>query len=154
MSTTERATVSPTRRSQYKAAFDHFDRNNDGTISVDELGTVMRECGKDPTEEELRDILNDSDLDGNKVLDFEEFLVMMEKKTKDDQMEEMKQGFIIFDRNGDGFISRTELRQGLENLSLTLTEKQLDEILTQVDVDKDGQINYSEFITFMMCNNV
>jgi hypothetical protein len=26
------------------------------------------------------DMINDSDLDGNKVLDFEEFLVMMEKK--------------------------------------------------------------------------
>jgi hypothetical protein len=25
-------------------------------------------------------MINDSDLDGNKVLDFEEFLVMMEKK--------------------------------------------------------------------------
>ncbi len=28
------------------------------------------------------DMINDSDLDGNKVLDFEEFLVMMEKKVQ------------------------------------------------------------------------
>ena len=28
----------------------------------------------------ILDMINDSDLDGNKVLDFEEFLFMMEKK--------------------------------------------------------------------------
>ena len=28
----------------------------------------------------ISDMINDADLDGNKVLDFEEFLVMMEKK--------------------------------------------------------------------------
>ena len=31
------------------------------------------------------DMINDSDLDGNKVLDFEEFLVMMEKKVTQTQ---------------------------------------------------------------------
>jgi len=32
--------------------------------------------------ENVSDMINDSDLDGNKVLDFEEFLVMMERKAK------------------------------------------------------------------------
>ena len=37
----------------YKKAFDHFDKNKDGTINITELGEVMKSLGKDPSQEEL-----------------------------------------------------------------------------------------------------
>ena len=37
----------------FKKAFDHFDKNKDGTINITELGEVMKSLGKDPTKEEL-----------------------------------------------------------------------------------------------------
>ena len=36
-----------------RQAFEHFDKNGDGTISIDELAEVMRSCGKRPTKQEL-----------------------------------------------------------------------------------------------------
>ena len=42
--------------SAYRKAFDHFDKNQDGTINIEELGDVMRSMGKDPTEVELKGI--------------------------------------------------------------------------------------------------
>ncbi len=39
---------------EYKKAFDMFDRNKDGTINRDELRAIMKELGKDPSEEELK----------------------------------------------------------------------------------------------------
>ena len=47
-------------------------------------------------------------------------------QNKDDQQDEMQQAFCIFDRNGDGFISREELRLGLEKLDTILTDKEID----------------------------
>ena len=38
---------------EYKEAFTLFDKDNDGTISKDELGTVMRSLGLNPTELEI-----------------------------------------------------------------------------------------------------
>ena len=38
----------------YRKAFDHFDKNNDGTINIKELGDVMKSMGKDPSKEELQ----------------------------------------------------------------------------------------------------
>ena len=38
----------------YRKAFDHFDKNNDGTINIKELEDVMKSMGKDPSKEELQ----------------------------------------------------------------------------------------------------
>ena len=39
---------------EFKEAFDKFDKDKDGTISVQELGTVMQELGLKPSEAELK----------------------------------------------------------------------------------------------------
>ena len=42
-----------------------------------ELGTVMRSLGQNPTEAELQDMINEVDADGNGTIDFPEFLSLM-----------------------------------------------------------------------------
>ena len=50
--------------SELKEAFSLFDKDGDGTISSKELGTVMRSLGQNPTEEQLLDMINEVDADG------------------------------------------------------------------------------------------
>jgi len=47
----------------------------------------------------------------------------------------MKQAFSIFDKNGDGFISRIELRMGLEKLHTILTDKELDTVRLNIYIN-------------------
>ena len=54
--------------SEFKEAFNLFDKNGDGVISSKELGTVMRSMGQNPTEAEIRDMINEVDRDGKPVL--------------------------------------------------------------------------------------
>jgi hypothetical protein len=44
---------------EFKEAFSLFDRDGDGTIDSDELGTVMRSLGHQPTEEEIEDMIRE-----------------------------------------------------------------------------------------------
>ena len=44
---------------EFKEAFSLFDRDGDGTIDSDELGTVMRSLGHQPTEEEVEDMIRE-----------------------------------------------------------------------------------------------
>ena len=48
----------------------------------------MRSSGKNPTEAELQDMINEVDADGNGTIDFPEFLSVMARKMKDTDTEE------------------------------------------------------------------
>ena len=48
----------------------------------------MRSSGKNPTEAELQDMINEVDADGNGTIDFPEFLSLMARKMKDTDTEQ------------------------------------------------------------------
>ena len=54
-----------------------FDADGGGTIDTEELETVMRSLGQNPTKEELEEMINIVDSDGNGNVDFGEFLDLM-----------------------------------------------------------------------------
>ncbi|KAG0263677.1 hypothetical protein DFQ27_001634 [Actinomortierella ambigua] len=136
---------------EFKEAFALFDRDGDGTITTRELGTVMRSLGQNPSESDLQDMVNDVDADGNGKIDFPEFLTMMARKMKDtDSEEEIREAFKVFDKDNNGYISAAELRHVLTNLGERLSEAEVDEMITEADVDGDGQINYDEFVRMML----
>ncbi|CAO1614645.1 unnamed protein product [Sympodiomycopsis kandeliae] len=136
---------------EFKEAFSLFDKDGDGSITVKELGTVMRSLGQNPTEAELQDMVNEVDADGNGSVDFAEFIGLMARKLRDvDSEEEIKEAFKVFDKDGNGFISAAELRHVMTNLGEKLSDQEVEEMIREADVDGDGQINYEEFVTMMM----
>jgi calmodulin len=135
---------------EFKESFSLFDKDGDGTITTKELGTVMRSLGKNPTESELQDMINEVDADGNGTIDFPEFLTMMARKMKDtDSEEEIREAFRVFDKDGNGFISAAELMHVMTNLGEKLTDEEVDEMIIEADLDGDGQVNYEEFVMMM-----
>ena len=67
---------------ELREAFRLFDKNNEGKIGVDELGDVMKTMGLDPSKEELQDIIDNADKNGNRKLDFDDFASFMVKKVR------------------------------------------------------------------------
>ena len=53
--------------SDYKTVFQLFDTNGDEKISITELGTVLRTLYCNPTEEEIRKLMQRTDKDGKTV---------------------------------------------------------------------------------------
>jgi len=140
---------------EFKAAFDMFDTDGGGDISTKELGTVMRMLGQNPSREELDAIIEEVDEDGSGTIDFEEFLVMMVELLKEDQAgkseEELSECFRIFDKNGDGFIDREEFGAIIGMTGEELTEQEIDEMLADSDANKDGKIDFDDFLKMMEC---
>ena len=52
----------------------------------------------------------------------------------------------MFDKNGDHFISRSELKSAMRKMGETVTDKEVDQMIRIADLDKDGKINYTEFV--------
>ena len=135
---------------ELKEAFSLFDKDGDGTITTKELGTVMRSLEQSPTETELQDMINEVDVDHNGTIDFPEFLTMMASQMNSDACEEeIQEAFRVFDKDGNDYISATELRQVMINLGEQLTDEEVDEMIKEADMDGDGQVNYEEFVTVM-----
>ena len=49
---------------ELREAFCLFDIDGDGKITTDELGTVMKSLGMNPSAEQLRDMIDEVDIDG------------------------------------------------------------------------------------------
>ena len=78
-------------KAEFQEAFNLFDKDGDGTITIDELATVMKSLGQKPTLQELEDMIKEVDNDGNGEIDFQEFLDLMALKMKDIEPEELFQ---------------------------------------------------------------
>lgn len=53
-----------------------------GCITLEELGTVIKSLGQNPSEEELHEMIREGDSDGNGTIEFGEFLNLMSRKVK------------------------------------------------------------------------
>lgn len=130
---------------EFKEAFTLFDKDNNGTISKQELSTVMRSLGLSPSEQEVTDLMNEIDVNGNKSIEFSEFLTLMSRQLKQNDSEmELLEAFKVFDKNGDGYISSAELKHVLTSIGEKLSDAEVDEILKEV-ADGQGQINIEQF---------
>jgi len=131
-----------------KSAFSLFDKKGKGTVSNKMLIHVMRTLGQNPTEDELDDLINEYDTDGDGFIDFIEF-TLMAFKLAEDLDETMREAFSVFDKDGSGVVTSHEFRnvmmeEGGEQHGME--EEDIDMIIQEVDKDGDGQINMEEFV--------
>ena len=128
-----------------------FDRDKDGHINEKEIGNVMRSLGHDPTDIDLKDFLAEFDKNNKGVLNFDEFQLLMSRKVRDaDTEEELIEAFRVFDKEGNGLISSSELRHIMTTLGEKLTEEEVDEMMNEADYNGDGFINYQDFVRLML----
>mgnify|MGYP001574167330 CR=1 FL=1 len=145
------ARLSNEQIAEFKEAFSLFDKDGDGTITTDVLGTVMRSLGQNPTEAELQDMINEVDQDGSGTIDFPEFLTLMARKMQEPELEgNIKDGFRAFDMDGSGFIFAAELRHVLAAFGERLTDTEVEGMIREADVDGNGRISYLDFYDMMM----
>lgn len=136
---------------EMKEAFLLFDKNGDGFISAKELGVLMRAMGRNPTEDEIMQMMNEIDVDHNGKLDFSEFTIMMREKLQGEDMEEeIRQAFRVFDSNGDGYISKTEFKHCMMHFGEQFTDEEVEEMIAEADSNNDGQIDYEEFSKMLL----
>lgn len=135
---------------EFQEAYAMFDKDGDGHITKKEVREMMVSLGQDPTEEEVADMVNEVDTDGNGVIDFNEFLTMMARKksAKEEELETVE-AFRVFDVDGDGFITADELRSVMTKLGESLSAEEIEEMIVTADTDGDGKVDYEEFVKMM-----
>ena len=69
-------------------------------------------------------------------------------QTKAEDLREVREMFLKFDANNDGFLTLEELRSGYAEIAqiLNVDEPDVEEMLRGADLDGDGKVDYTEFI--------
>ena len=137
--------------SEYKEAFDMFDKEKRGLISADDIYKIMKNFGNPMSKKEIDKLIKDIDTSGDGELDFEEFVTLMEKQTEiiDESEEDLVlRAFKSFDNNHDGRITNYEFRYILTELGDKFTQEECDLLFKECNLDKNGELDYVDFINF------
>ena len=136
----------------FREAFKTFDTDEDGYLTLKELGDLLIELGEPVTKEELEEMTNEIDIEGNGTIDFKEFILLMARKMRDyDNEDEYIEAFRIFDKNRDDLISKEELKEAMTIIGQFVwkespTDEDIAYMVKEADTDGDGFLHYSDFI--------
>lgn len=134
---------------KFSRTFQLFDAEGDGLIPMDELGTLLRALGQNPTEEDLEDYKRNIDPEGNGVLDFASFKhIMIQRFRRDDKEADVIERFQAFDPSKTGLIETDELRDYL--IMHTGDEATVDAVLKIADPKETNSIAYVEIVKKVM----
>ncbi|KAI3516966.1 hypothetical protein L1887_16158 [Cichorium endivia] len=131
-----------------KQMFDNMGTDEKGTITYEELKIGLSMLGSKLTETEIRQLMKTAGVEENEGIDYFDFLMITTHQRKLDRVENLYKTFLSFDKDNSGYITIGEFKQAMTQNGMG-DEATLDEVLDKVDTDKDGKINYEEFITMM-----
>ncbi|KAK6123274.1 hypothetical protein DH2020_042981 [Rehmannia glutinosa] len=126
-----------------------MDTDNDGKVTYEELKAGLRRVGSQLAEPEIKLLMDVADVDGNGVLDYGEFVAVTIHLQRMENDEHFRKAFMFFDKDGSGYIELDELREALVDESGEADLDVVNDIMREVDTDKDGQISYDEFVAMM-----
>merc|ERR1712119_278055 len=116
---------------EIKEAFDLFDNDGSGAISVNELTSAMQSLGFDVKHAVVYNMVSDLDADGSGEIEFGEFLDVMTAK--------------LSDKNRNGTLEADDLSRVCKELGEDMTEEDIREVITRMDVDGDGAVGLDDF---------
>ncbi|KAH7656787.1 Non-specific serine/threonine protein kinase protein [Dioscorea alata] len=132
-----------------KEMFKKIDTDNDGIVSCEELKAGLTKYGTQLAESEVQMLIEAVDTHGKGVLDYGEFVAVSLHLQRMANDEHLRRAFSYFDKDGNGYIEAEELHQALVEDGPDDSTDVANDILQEVDTDKDGKISYDEFVAMM-----
>ncbi|KAG2302428.1 hypothetical protein Bca4012_060733 [Brassica carinata] len=137
---------------ELRTVFDYIDANSDGKISGTELQSCVSLLGGALSSREAEEVVKISDVDGDGLMDFEEFLKLMmegEDGSDEDRRKELKVAFRMYVTEGEEFITAASLRRTLSRLGESCTVEACKVMIRGFDRDGDGVLSFDEFLLMM-----
>ncbi|XP_076359606.1 dynein regulatory complex protein 8-like isoform X1 [Tachypleus tridentatus] len=141
-------------------AFEIFDQDGTRIVDIREIGTIMRSLGCCLSEADLQDILVElEDEDSPGYVNLDTFLPMMMKFLLDQRFHpassnKLLQAFQMFDVDKKGYLTQAELTHLLTQEGECFTQDEMEEMLSAAVDPQSGHINYKEYISHLVSENL
>jgi calcium-dependent protein kinase len=128
---------------QLRKVFDSYDTSNDGIITFDEFKAALHKMNY--PDEIVQEVFSSIDVNRNGHIQYTEFIastVLAQGHIAEDRV---AVAFDRLDSDDTGFISKKNLQNALGK---EYTPELVENILEEVDTDRDGKISYTEFLQY------
>ncbi|PON36451.1 Parvalbumin [Parasponia andersonii] len=140
------------KREEYEQVFRHFDSNADGKISSEELRAYFTSIEESMSPEEARTVVREFDNNGDDLLDFGEFVRLIERDGGEGD-DDLKMAFEMFELDkGCGHITPKGLQRMLNRLGDAKSYQECVSMIRVFDLDGNGVLDFDEFLHMMTSN--
>ena len=135
-------------KADWQDVFSIIDENSTGSIPTAKLGLAIRASGGYPTEDQVKTMMEKADPSGSGKVSLASFLKQREwiESVNPLDIYEIGASFKVFDKDGNGCISRVELAHILTSMGDKLTREEADDFVKEAYLTKDGVIDYMSFL--------
>lgn len=145
------ASLSEKQLRDAKELFSEFDKEKNGKVESQNLGKMMRALGQNPTESNLKKMIQDVDENKGGKMDLSDFLRFLQQQAAiEPTIEDLREAFKEFDKDHNGFLDRNELKTIMTTFGEKMTDHEAEEMMKEADVNGDGKINYEEFVKVIL----
>ncbi|CAG7887726.1 unnamed protein product, partial [Brassica rapa] len=149
----------------YKAIFQEFDEDSNGSIDHTELKNCFRKLEISFEEDEINDLFEACDINEDMGITFTEFIVLLclvyllkddsstlQKKWRlgmpklEPTFETLVDTFVFLDENKDGLVSREEMVRAIDESGERSSGRIAMKRFEEMDWDKNGMVNFKEFL--------
>lgn len=162
---------------EMRALFAAFDKDGSGYIDRREIKTTMKEVGMDLTDKDVETMMKVAGVPLQDRIFYEDFVKMMTGsiglgqnpassaetdslssvtplktlgyEKEDDEVQELRIAFSMFDKDGDGQITASEVSDTMKSLGIKIDTKEVKKMVKRVDTDGDGTVSFEEFQELM-----
>ena len=114
------------------------------------MEAVLERLGQPATSKQIQKVFDELG-STNQQITFDEFIEFIKKyhlsKNKN-STDEIIGAFQVFDKNHNGVLSLSEFKHILMDLGQKFTEEEVNEIFNESDLNKNGNLDYKEFVEF------
>ncbi|CAG0880808.1 unnamed protein product [Darwinula stevensoni] len=136
-----------------RKTFQMFDSGKTGLIDCEKVRTILNTMGQQYDADALEAMLETHNIDGSGKINFDGFCEVvghfLEEEDSEAMQQELKEAFRLYDKEGNGYIPTSCLREILAALDDKLTSEQLDEMIDEIDTDGSGTVDFEEFMEMM-----
>lgn len=126
---------------EFKEAFSLIDQNRDGFIDIEDLKDMYASLGRQPSDKELKAMLDESP----GPLNFTMFINLFgEKMSGTDSESALRNAFQMFDPDNKGFLAEEYIKDLLENMGDNFTADEIRQCWKEAPLS-GGKLDYNAF---------
>ena len=132
----------------YEEFFNYFLPAKKNTLNIKECKNAMRCLGLVVTEREIQDFLEIKEKTGKEKINLDEFKAVCNKKFNEtsNNLAELEEAFEMLDPEKTGIVDSAVLRHQMKIFKPKITDEEINQILSEFGEDKNGNINYREYL--------